>query len=66
MRPRTQDRWSIKDVLAHLLACDEETVRRRDPSHEYTVVQWLPAPGWTHEQEHLSEVKAWWRAEHRR
>jgi hypothetical protein len=38
----------------------------RDPSHEYTVVQWLPAPGWTHEQEHLSEVKAWWRAEHRR
>jgi uncharacterized damage-inducible protein DinB len=129
LRPRTQDRWSIKDVLAHLLACDEETVRRfqliarghgdrilwfesmahadrfnaksvarsrrlslrtllrrrervgarlitglerlpaaalRDPSHEYTVVQWLPAPGWTHEQEHLSEVKAWWRAEHRR
>jgi len=27
-RPRTQDRWSVKDVLAHLLACDEETVRR--------------------------------------
>jgi len=126
LRSRTQDRWSIKDVLAHLLACDEETVRRfqliargrgdrihwfesmahadrfnarsvararrltlgtllrrrervgahlikwlerlpaaalGDPSHEYTVVQWLPAPGWAHEQEHLSEIRAWWRAE---
>lgn len=28
LRPRTQDRWSVKDVLAHLLSCDEETVRR--------------------------------------
>src|SRR5947208_1181199 len=28
LRPRTQDRWSVKDVLAHLLACDQETVRR--------------------------------------
>ena len=27
-RPRTQDRWSVKDVLAHLLSCDEETLRR--------------------------------------
>ena len=27
-RPRTIDRWSIKDVLAHLMSCDEETVRR--------------------------------------
>ncbi|HEX9819138.1 MAG TPA: DinB family protein [Methylomirabilota bacterium] len=125
LRPRTQDRWSVKDVLAHLLSCDEETVRRlrliargrgdrihwfedmadadhfnarsvararrltlptvlrrmarvradlverlqrlptaalRDPSHEYTVVQWLPAPGWTHERDHLSEIRAWWRA----
>src|SRR5688572_28568956 len=24
-RARTQGRWSVKDVLAHLLACDEET-----------------------------------------
>lgn len=125
LRPRTQDRWSVKDVLAHLLGCDDETVRRfrliargrgdrihwfddmadadrfnarwvargrrlglrtllrkmararadlirglerlpiealRDPSHEYTVVQWLPAPGWSHEREHLSEIRAWWRA----
>jgi uncharacterized damage-inducible protein DinB len=123
-RADTQDRWSVKDVLAHLLACDGETNRRlaliergqasriqwfesmahadrfnarsvarlrrlglaalsrqmqrahaelidrlqrlpsealEDPSHEYTVVQWLPAPGWTHEREHLGEVKAWWR-----
>ena len=123
-RPRTQDRWSVKDVLAHLLACDEETTRRfrliargqadrsqwfeslqfadrfnartvarlrplglpalkrrmrrahtelierlerlpaealDDPSHEYPVRQWLPAPGWSHERELLGEVKAWWR-----
>jgi hypothetical protein len=123
-RPRTQDRWSVKDVLAHLLACDEETNRRLrliargqadriqwfeslayadrfnartvaqlrrlglpalkrrmqrahtevidrlerlppkafdDPSHAYPVVEWLPAPGWSHEREHIAEVKAWWR-----
>jgi uncharacterized damage-inducible protein DinB len=126
LRPRTQDRWSIKDVLGHLLGCDEETVRRfrliaagrgdrirwfndmtdadrfnarcvararrlgvaallrrmerahadvikwlervpteslRDPSHEYTVVEWLPAPGWSHEQDHLREIKAAWRVQ---
>lgn len=125
LRPRTQDRWSVKDVLAHLLSCDEETVRRlrlvargqadrihwfedmadadrfnarsvararrlglrtvlsrmarvradlitrlerlptevlRDRSHAYTVVQWLPAPGWSHERDHLSEMRTWWRA----
>ena len=28
LRPRTQDRWSVKDVLTHLLSCDEETLRR--------------------------------------
>jgi hypothetical protein len=123
-RPRTQDRWSVKDVLAHLLACDEETNRRfrliargqadriqwfesmeyadrfnartvarlrplglsalkrrmqrahlellarlerlppealDDASHEYTVLQWLPAPGWSHEREHMSEARTWWR-----
>lgn len=123
-RPRTQDRWSVKDVLAHLLACDEETNRRlrliargqaeriqwfesmahadrfnartvaqlrrlgltalkhrmqrahtelierlerlpaealHDPSHDYPLVEWLPAPGWSHEREHIGEVKAWWR-----
>ena len=123
-RPRTQDRWSVKDVLAHLLSCDEETVRRfrliargradriqwfesmayadrfnarsvararrygltallrrmgrvhaemvgafrrlpasalRDPAHAYPVVEWLPAPGWAHEQDHLRELGHWWR-----
>ena len=126
MRPRTQDRWSVKDVLGHLLSCDEETVRRfrliaaghgdrifwfksmadadrfnartvaatrklplrtvlrrmertradlvarferlplealRDPSHAYTVVDWLPTPGWTHEHDHVGEVKTWWRGQ---
>ena len=125
LRPRTQDRWSVKDVLAHLLGCDEETTRRfrllagghgdrirwfdmayanrfnarsvartrrlgllalvrrmeraradlieslerlppealSDPSHDYTVVDWLPTSGWNHEQRHLSELKAWWRAQ---
>jgi uncharacterized damage-inducible protein DinB len=128
LRPRTQDRWSVKDVLGHLLTCDEETVRRfrliargradrirwfesmadadrfnarsvartrrqglpallrrmarvhaqliasfrrlpaaslRDPSHAYTVVEWLPAPGWAHERDHLREVREWWRARRR-
>jgi hypothetical protein len=123
LRPRTQDRWSVKDVLGHLLACDEETVRRlsliargrggrirwfesmahadrfnartvarlrrvglrpllkrmqrtradlvrrfrrlptaslRDPSHAYPVTEWLPAPGWSHERDHIAEIKAWW------
>ncbi len=129
VRPRTLDRWSVKDVLAHLLACDEETLRRfrliargrgagiywfesmadadrfnarsvarlrrlglravlsrmarvraamieaferlpagalRDPSHAYTVVSWLPAPGWSHERDHVHEVRAWWQARQRR
>lgn len=124
LRPRTQDRWSFKDVLGHLLTCDEETVRRlrliardradrirwfesmayadrfnarevrrvrryglatvlrrmarvraelvrlferlpaaalRDPAHAYTVVSWLPTPGWTHERDHVNEVRQWWR-----
>ncbi len=124
LRPRTQDRWSVKDVLGHFMACDEETVRRlrhvaaghperikwfesmayadrfnartvasarrlslpavlsrmararadlvkrlerlppaayRDPSHAYPMTEWLPAPGWSHEREHMAEVKAWWR-----
>ena len=123
VRPRTIDRWSVKDVLAHLMSCDAETVRRfrliargrgdrifwfrsmadadrfnartvgqarrlglaavlrrmerahagviewlgrlplaslNDPAHEYTVVCWLPVPGWRHEGGHLSEVREWW------
>ncbi len=125
LRPRTQDRWSVKDVLAHLLACDEETTRRfrliargqgtriqwfesmahadrfnartvarlrrvglqillfrmkraradmvkrfarlplkslQDTAHAYPVVEWLPAPGWSHERDHLAEIRSWWRA----
>ena len=124
VRPRTIDDWSVKDVLGHLLACDEETAARfqliargradrikwfdsmayadrfnartvarlrrvglrtvlrrlarvrsdlvrafrrlpmaslRDPSHAWPVVDWLPAPGWSHERDHLSEVRASWR-----
>jgi hypothetical protein len=126
LRPRTQDQWSVKDVLGHLTSCDEETVRRfrliargrgdrihwfesmadadrfnartvartrrlglpallrrmerahadviewlerlplqslRDSSHAYTVMEWLPTPGWRHERDHLDEVRAWWRAQ---
>ncbi|MBI3107221.1 MAG: DinB family protein [Candidatus Rokubacteria bacterium] len=124
LRPRTLDRWSVKDMLAHFLSCDEETVRRfrliergrgdrihwfesmadadrfnarsaarlrrlgvrpllrrmarvhadlvrsferlptdslRDRSHAYSVVEWLPAPGWSHERDHVSEIREWWR-----
>ena len=128
VRPRTFDRWSVKDVLAHLLAGDEETIRRfrliargrggriqwfesmayadrfnaravarfrrvgasallrrmarvrgelvrtfrrlpeaslRDPSHAYPMTEWLPAPGWSHERDHLAEIRAWWRRQRR-
>jgi len=126
LRPRTIDRWSVKDVLVHLLSCDEETLRRfrllargqgdriywfesmadadrfnarsvargrrlglrtvlrrleraradmiarfqrlptaalDDPSHAYPVVDWLPAPGWSHERDHASEIRTWWRTQ---
>ena len=129
VRPKTLDQWSVKDLLAHLMSCDEETVRRfkliargradqifwfrsmadadrfnartvgqarrlgtaavlrrmakahanviewlerlplaslSDPSHEWTVVDWLAVPGWRHEQGHLSHVKDWWREERKR
>jgi hypothetical protein len=33
----------------------------RDPAHAYPVTEWLPAPGWSHVEDHLDEVKAWWR-----
>ena len=128
LRPRTQDAWSVKDVLGHLLACDEETVRRfaliarghgdrihwfesmahadrfnartvarlrrlglrpllrrmqrvradlvrrfrrlpaaslRDPAHAYPVTEWLPAPGWSHERDHVREIRTWWAANRR-
>jgi hypothetical protein len=127
-RPHTQDRWSVKDVLAHFLSCDEETARRfrliargradrihwfesmadadrfntrsvarlrrvglqsllrrmarvhaelvtllqrlpvralNDPSHAYPMVEWLPAPGWSHEREHMDDVRGWWRKQRR-
>jgi len=125
-RKRTQDRWSVRDVVAHLVSCDEETIGRfrliargqadrifwfesmadadrfnartvarlrrlslpallrrmeragadvvrwlerlplgalRDPSHRYPVVDWLPTPGWTHVDDHIEEVKTWWRGQ---
>jgi len=124
LRPRTLDKWSVKDLLAHLMSCDEETIRRlrliergradrilwfnmaianrfnartvgrarrlslaavlrrmarvradlitrlqrlpaqalADPSHDYTVQSWLPVPGWSHERDHMSEARAWWRS----
>lgn len=129
LEPRTQGRWSVKDVLAHLVSCDEETILRfrliargradrihwfesmadadrfnarsvtrlrrvglrallrrmarvhaeliesfqrlparslHDPTHAYTVVDWLPTPGWSHEREHIGEVRAWWQRRRRR
>ena len=125
LRPRTQDDWSVKDLLGHLTSCDEETVRRfkliargrgdrivwfnmaianefnartvaqkrrlglaalhrrmarahadvidwlqrlpvdslEDPAHAYTVVSWLPVPGWRHEQHHIGDAKARWQAQ---
>ena len=28
LEPRTQDHWSVKDLLGHFMSCDEETVVR--------------------------------------
>lgn len=124
VRPRAQGTWSVKDVLAHIAAWEEEGVHRlaliarrqghrihfyddmrevnrfnsravaavrsmrlstllsraarvrrrliealrrlpphalRDPSHEVPVTGWLPAFAWTHEQNHLREIRARWR-----
>ena len=124
-RARTQGAWSVKDVLVHIGAWEEEGARRldlirrgrgdrvhfydditdadrfnarvvagaarlstratlgrlqrarrrlveslrrlpvsalRDPSHRYPVVGWLPEFAWTHERDHLAEIKAWWAA----
>jgi hypothetical protein len=27
------------------------------------VVQWLPAPGWSHERDHARQIAAWGRAQ---
>ena len=127
-QPRTQDAWSIRDVLAHVAAWEEDGARRlaliargradrivwyetmpevdrfnarvvsaarrtpwprllarlararaglvralrrlpppalHDPSHGKPVTAWLKEYSWTHEQEHRSEIRAWW-ASHRR
>lgn len=124
LRPRTQDRWSVKDVFAHIVAWEEEGAHRlhliargnghrirfyddlraadrfnaqavaaarptpfpavlrraararrrlidalrrlppgvlRDPSHKVPVVGWLPEFAWTHERDHLREIRAWWK-----
>jgi len=34
----------------------------RGPDHAYPIVERFPVSGWTHEQEHLSEVRSWWRS----
>src|SRR5436190_1832657 len=97
VRPRTQDRWSVKDVLAHLMTCDEETVRRfrliargqasrihwfesmadadRFNARSVAGARRLGLPALLRrmkrahadvleglEQEHLSEIRAWWRS----
>jgi hypothetical protein len=38
------------------------TAALHDPSHAYPVTEWLPAPGWSHERDHIAEVRAWWRS----
>ena len=49
------------DLIAELERLPVEALR--DPTHQYSVVEWLPAPGWSHEQEHLGEIKDWWRTQ---
>jgi hypothetical protein len=63
-------RLGLRAVLGRMARVRADLIRRlerlpvealRDPSHDYPVTEWLPAPGWSHEREHLSEIKAWWR-----
>jgi hypothetical protein len=49
------------DLIERLERLPAEALR--DPSHEYAVTQWLPTPGWTHERDHVSELRAWWRGQ---
>jgi len=123
LQSRTQGKWSIKDVLAHVVAWEEEAVKRleliargrgdrivfyddireadrfnaravaaaramsfpallrrmarvrqrlierlldlspaslHDSSHRYPVTAWLPEFCWTHERDHLRQIRAWW------
>jgi hypothetical protein len=48
-------------LVANVEALPPESLR--DPSWEYTVVEWLPELAWTHEQGHLDDLKAWWKSE---
>ena len=49
------------DLIERLERLPAEALR--DPSHEYAVTQWLPTSGWTHERDHLTELRAWWRGQ---
>jgi hypothetical protein len=64
-------RYGLAALLRRMARAHAELVERlrhlpagtlRDPSHKYTVVDWLPVPGWTHERDHMGEVRRWWRA----
>jgi hypothetical protein len=63
-------RLSLPAVLRRMARARADLVKRlqrlparafRDPSHAYPMTDWLPAPGWSHEREHMAEMKAWWR-----
>ncbi len=67
-------RLSVPVILRRLTRVRADLVERferlpatalRDRTHEYSVVDWLPAPGWSHEREHLDDVRAWWRVQRR-
>jgi len=71
---RRARRWSWPALLrraARVRARLIKTLRRlppaalRDPSQRYPVTAWFPEFAWTHEQQHLARIRAWWRQRRR-
>jgi hypothetical protein len=67
-------RYGLATVLRRMARVRADLIKRfqrlpaaalHDPSHAYTVVSWLPVPGWTHERDHVNEVRHWWRERRR-
>ncbi len=66
---RQARRWSWKALLrraARVRSRLRQALLRlppaalEDPSHRYPATAWLPEFAWTHEQDHLSRMRAWW------
>ena len=66
---RRARRWSWKELLrrsAQVRRRLVEALQHVPPAelhsreHRYPVSAWLPEFAWTHEQDHLARIRAWW------